>query len=61
MKRSLEISSKGKDRLFIKDIVHGAMLKKRSVMLKGYRRFAGFDGETYKNLLLIIFTIKQEK
>ena len=48
MKRSLEISSKGKDGISIKDIIHPSMLKKRSEILKGYRRFAGFDGNTYQ-------------
>ena len=54
MKRSLEISSKGKDGLFIKDIVPLKILNKRSElnkrddMVKGFRRFAGFDGKTYQ-------------
>ena len=48
MKRSLEISSKGKDGISIEDIIHPSMLKKRSDMLKGFRRFAGFDGNTYQ-------------
>ena len=48
MKRSLEISSKGKDGISIKNIIHPSMLKKRSEILKGYRRFAGFDGNTYQ-------------
>ena len=54
MKRSLEISSKGKDGIFIKDIVPLTILNKRSElnirddMLKGFRRLAGFDGKTYQ-------------
>ena len=60
MKRSLEISSKGKDGIFIKDIIHPSMLKNRSDMLKGIGDLPDSMAIHIKNLLLIIFTIKQE-
>ena len=49
MNRSLEIASKGKVGISIKDIIAPPMLNKRnSPMLKGFRIFGQFNGETYQ-------------
>ena len=46
--KSLELYSQDKVEIGIKNIIAPAMFNKRSPMLKGFKRFAGFNGETYK-------------
>ena len=46
--KSLELYSQDKVEIDIKNIIAPAMFTKRSPMYKGFKRFAGFNGETYK-------------